>query len=332
MEFTIIKQDFAKSLSIISRNSSQRPNLPVLANLLIEAKDSTIRLSATNLEIGISLNINAKVISSGKTTVPAKILFELISSLGGEEINCALDNQAFKIKSNKSSTSLTTIDPAEFPSIPKSAGKETFKIGAEKLAGVIFKTTFASAIDESRPILTGVLIESDGKKVFFVATDGYRLSFSKLDIPTPQFKTVIPSRVLSEVGRIAKDNPQDSVEVFLANESNQIIFKFGKIEVVSRLIEGEYPNWQKIIPESFTSKAQTEKDSLLESIKLSAIFAKDSGNVIKLKFEKDRLIILANTKEIGEHIGEIPTKLDGPGGEIAFNYRYLIEILSNIES
>ena len=227
--------------------------------------------------------------------------------------------------------------PEEFPAIPKIEGGITIKINAQDLADSIKKTEFAAAQDEARPVLAGVLFEIEKKGISLVATDGYRLSYSQI-VSTKEergVKIIIPSRPIAEVSKIISENIPDpansQIVMTVADQLNQVNFKTGEVEFTSRLIEGEYPNWQKIIPQTFASKIKIKREEFIKQVRIGSIFAREAGNIIKLKFEGKTMIISAQTGQLGSNEIETDVELIGKGGEIAFNFRYLLEALSVID-
>jgi DNA polymerase-3 subunit beta len=335
MEFIINQQDLSLILQIISRSVSQKPHLPILSNILFEAKNGVLKLQATNLEIGTTITLHNKIKKEGKITIPAKIINEFISSLPQGEILIEENENSVNLNSGKFQARISTTPPDEFPAVPTSQNQPDLKIDSTVFQKALDQVIFAAAAEEGRPVLAGVLFNFKNNELEMVATDGYRLSFkripqkSKIDskIIIPAKSLVEVSKIISEVG--AKD---EKIDLILSREQNQIIFKISNIEIVSRLIEGEFPDWEKIVPHAFEIKSQIDREEFLKAVKITSVFARDSSSVIKLKIGGKSIILSANTKEVGDNISEVDAKTTGGEGEIAFNYRYLIDILGEMDS
>lgn len=348
MKFKISQQDFSKALILAGKSLLVKSNLPILSNLLITASKGSVEILSTNLETATKVVVACKVENEGRVTISGKTLLEFVSQLPGGDVTFELLGDEAIVSSEGFKARMVTIAPEEFPAIPKIEGGIKVKLDAHELAMGINRVSFSAAQDEGRPILTGVLCEFAGESLKMIATDGYRLSFDELHVAEPNnlnFKIVIPSRALIEVAKIigersdsvggSKDSSSGEIEILVADNFNQINFKVGEIEYTSRLIEGEFPAWQKVIPTAFTSSAKVNREEFAKLVKIASIFARDGGSIIRLKFEIDAkrkgqgvLIISGNASQVGSSDSQIDIELNGAGGEIAFNFRYLLEILS----
>ncbi|MEX2028276.1 MAG: DNA polymerase III subunit beta [Candidatus Curtissbacteria bacterium] len=346
MKFTVSQQDFSKALLIAGKSLLVKANLPILSNLLISAGKNKIEVISTNLETATKVVIGGRVEAEGRVTLAGKTLQEFISQLPadgevvfeklGEEV--LLSTAGYKAR-------FATMAAEEFPAIPTISGGHKIKINAAAFAKAAARVAFAAAQDEGRPILTGVLCEFGGGKVSMVATDGYRLSFDEvkvLEAPSLVIKIVVPSRAIIEASKIVSeigDSGVDvAVDIVVAESLNQISFKVDEVEFTSRLIEGEFPNWQKVIPASFVSGARINKEEFIKVVRVASIFARDSGSILRLKFEagisgakSQTLNVSAGAAQVGSGDGQINIELSGAGGEIAFNYRYLLEALGVVD-
>lgn len=329
MKFTVLQQDFLPSLQAVARSVGVRSTLPVLDNVLLSVADNKLKIAATNLEIGVIKHIKVEMEEPGEITVPAKTLVELVSGLGQNKITLKLEGEVLNIESGKLKASVNGISAAEFPAIPLSSDKgisfpkEAFLTSSQIL--------FASAVDEGRPVLTGILTDASEGQLDFVATDGFRLAHRQLELPKgkTQFKTLIPRRTFEELLRIMAEEDIEEVTIATSENQNQVVFSLGNTIVSSRLIEGQFPAWSKIIPQKIVARALVEKDELLKAIKLAAIFSKNEANIVVLTTRKGLLKLESHTKEVGSQENEIEGEVDGEELQIAFNTKFLLDAISN---
>jgi len=342
MKFKISQSDFSKTLSVASRSILTKANLPILSNVLISTSKNKLEILSTNLETATKASTSCQTEIEGKITIPGRTLLEFVSQLPEGEVTFEKLGEEVLISTKGYNARIPTIAPEEFPAIPKIEKGDEVKIKTEDFVRGVAEVAFCAAQDEGRPILTGVLCEFKGNKLSLVATDGYRLSFREIPIEKSpgekNIKIVVPARAVSEVAKVIIENldGDDQLSLVIADSLNQINFKVGNVEFTSRLIEGEFPGWQKIIPSSFTTKTRLPKSEFIKLVRIAAIFARDSGNIVRLKLEnasaskKGTLTVLANTAQVGSTDAQIEAEMIGKGGEIAFNFRYLLEVLSII--
>lgn len=333
MHLKILQQDLIGPLQSVSRSVGVRASLPVLGNILLETERGELKLCATNLEVGVTKLISANILEEGGITVPSKTLNEVVSSLAGSEIELQTEGELLKIKSGKFKADLNAISSSEFPAIP---GAKDFQIGIPK---EVFKEnipqiSFASAIDEGRPVLTGILTEIKDGRFEVVATDGFRLShktYSQESLKGINFKALIPRRTLDELVRLIGEETEDFEKIGLAttDNQNQVIFKIGSSILSSRLIEGNFPSWEKIIPEKFLCKATVNREDLNKGLKLASVFARGEANVIRLKISSSGIGLSSETKELGHQDAEVEAEIKGEDLEVAFNSKYLLDAVSN---
>ncbi len=333
MKFNILQQDILMSIQSVARSVGVHTTLPVLANIMISAKINKLQLSATNLEIGVIRQIDAEIEEEGEITVPAKTILELLSSAPTVKITFEAVGDILKIKTDKFSASINGISASEFPAIPQIEDKGiTFTKEDLILSSQIL---FASAQDEGRPTLTGILTQIKGSKLEFVATDGFRLAHRQVDlkiISKENFSALIPRRTFEEVLRLLQEEEADGVAVAISPSQNQIVFSFGKTSVSSRLIEGKFPDWEKIIPQDGKARVLMEKDEFLKDIKMAATFAKNEANTISLQIRKDLIKIKSESKELGSLDNEIDVSVEGADLEVAFNCKFLQDAVSYVPS
>lgn len=332
MRFSILQQDLMPSLSAVSRSCGVRSQLPVLGNILIQTEKGKLKLSATNLEIGVVKIIKAEILEEGEVTIPAKTLVEVVANLGGEKLEFVSSSDQVEISTNSFTSKINGIPANEFPTIPLT-GKKTVNIKPEVLLQSLPQVTFAAAVDDGRPILTGILTEIKDKKLQLVATDGYRLAYRIVPIEENTiFKALVPRRTFEEVARLIGEEEVDEVLISTSEDGNQMIFSFGNTQVSSRLIEGQFPAWEKIIPPSFLARIVVEREEVLKSVKLASIFTRSEANIVTLQNLPKKLILTSEAKELGNQKKEIEALSEGEEIKIAFNTKFLQDVFSVINT
>lgn len=333
MKTVVLQENLARGLNFVSRSVAARPQLPVLANVLLKTDGGRLRLSATNLETGVHCWSGARVEKEGEVTVPAKIFTEFINSLPQDKVSLSFEDNMLTAECLNSRADFNTVPAKEFPAIPLFPEKPLFLLPSSLFKKAITRVSFAAATDEGRPVLTGVLVEIGTKEISFVATDGFRLSLFKTQKPKgliveKEVKILIPARALSEVLKVMDDfGGEKEISFAMSKEANQAMFLVEDCLVASQLIGGEYPAYQKIIPQGQSGKIQTDKEDFLRAIKMAAIFARDSANIVRLKIDKGEIIVSANAPQVGNNITAVGCKGDAEG-EIAFNAKYLLDFLN----
>ena len=331
MKFSSLQQDLLPSLQTVSRSVGMHGNLPVLGNILISAADNKLKIAATNLEIGVIKNINAKVTEPGEITIPAKTLVELINGLGDLDINFESKGDNLEIESGNFKAKINGISANEFPAIPVN-GDQVVSFRKEILKK-INEVLFAAAIDEGRPTLTGVLIESTKESLNFVATDGFRLAHKHLKVEkNSSFKSLIPKRTFEEVLRILDEEDVEDVEISTSKDQNQIIFKIGNVLISSRLIEGNFPSWEKIIPTDIKTRVIVERSLFFKAIKLASVFAKGEANVVTLNPGTGKISITSEAKELGNQQNEVEAEVSGENFGVSFNAKFLQDLLQAVSA
>jgi DNA polymerase III subunit beta len=339
MKVSCLQENLAKGLSIVSRAVATRSTLPVLSNILLATDESRLKLSATNLEVGINCWIGAKVEQEGATTVPARLLADFVNSLPSERINLELitRTQTLNLKSGRFEANIKGIDAQEFPLILVPEEDHRVSINPDLLRQMIDQVAFAAATDESRPVLTGVLADLSANRLTFAAADGYRLSVSSIALeggPEQPISVIIPARALQELRRVSGEEDKP-VEMLIAPNRNQVFFHMSDIDLVSQLVEGTFPDYRQIIPKSYNTKTSVNTQDLLKAVRMAFIFARDAANVVRVQVipneeNQGRLIVTATSAEHGDNISELDATVEGAPLEITFNARYLIDALSVI--
>lgn len=336
MEIEVNQNVLTKALSLVSRCVSTKASLPILANIHLHAQGKQLTLSATNLETGISHTIPATVKTSGEITVPARILGEFVSSLPVQPIHLLVDGLTLSVACGKHKATIAGMSAKEFPDIPQLVGQPTISIPTKFFSEAIHDVSFAAAADEGRPVLTGVLFDLSQEALTLVATDGYRLSHQKIPLgkkKEEQLQVIVPAKALGEVARLMEENKNnETVDILLTKEQNQMIFRGADVTFVSRLIDGTFPNWQKVIPEKGTTNVTIPMEEFAAAVHLAAVFARDAANVVKLAFDPSGISVSSSAKELGEQASVVETKVAGERNEIAFNVRYLADLLAHVKA
>jgi DNA polymerase III subunit beta len=342
MKVTVLQENLARGLSIVSRAVSPRSTLPVLANVLIASDEGRLRLSATNLEMGITCWIGAKIEEEGSTTVPARTLADLVSTMPDPQVSLTLNtqNQTLNVRSGSSTNDIKGIDAQEFPPLPVPDFDEAILISMADFKEMIHQVAFAASTDEARPVLMGVLLIVEGDKVTMAAADGFRLSVrsATLSAAAPaSVSAIIPARALSELARIASDGEQ-TVQMVIPKGRGQVVFRVKDAELVSQLIDGTFPDYQQIIPRSHKSRTLVSTASLLKACRQAEIFAREGSNVVRLNIKTNgemqpgEVEISAHSEETGSNETLVEATVDGIPLLIAFNVKYLREVLEVVKS
>lgn len=331
MKLTILLKDLLPSVQATSRSTGAK-NLPVLQNILLQTAGNKLKLAATNLELGVIKTVNAEVFEQGEITIPARTFLELLSSLGEGSLEIEAKAEQLKVSTKNFTGEINGISASEFPAIPLSGDKGAV-ISPKILSKALPQITFAAASDEGRPVLTGILTEIKKDTLEFVATDGFRLAHKrvKTDDGSSYFKALIPRRTFEEVARLISEEigeEDDKVEFTTSENQNQAVFKIGQTQLSSRLIEGQFPAWEKIIPKNFENRTILERTEFLKAVKLAAVFAKDASNVIKIETLDGKVKLISQAKELGSQETEIEAQTEGVAISIAFNSKFLVETLS----
>ncbi len=333
MKITILKENLSKGLNVIGRIVSTRGSLEVLSNILIKAEKGRVCLSATNLEVGINYMVGAKVDSSGSITVPARLFTELITSLPGEKVTLELDGDTLHTKSDSYESNIKGISADEFPLIPEIKTNKVCEIKSNILREAINLVGFAAATDDTRPVLAGIYIKIKGSKMILATTDSYRLAEKAVNLSSSKSKEaeiIVPGKTLLELSRILGEIKDDSpVSVYLSD--NQILFEANGLDFISRLIEGQFPNYKQIIPESSDTKARVNKEELLSAVKIASLFARENANSIKISMKpKGILEVDSQGSQVGDNKAKIKAEVKGKDGEASFNGKYIIDVLNAI--
>lgn len=325
MRFVIAQQDLASGLQVVARAISSKNTLPILTGILINAAEDHLTLTATDLEIGIECRVPARVLVPGSTVLPARHLTDLVRKIPFGEITMDLDQKNYTItmRWGRSQYIIHGQSPDQFPYLPSTGTATPYALSHGLLRGILRQTAFAVSHDETRPVLTGALFKIRGEVLEVIATDGVKIAFRRGQIESTGFDTavVVPGRTLNELSRLLSGDDKDAVKVFITQ--NQAFFDLGNIKVVSRLLEGQYPDVMRLVPQNYASTAYVHNVDLLEACDRASLLAKDGA--IKLAVTADTIIVTANTPEVGQVYEEVSSSLEGEPLEIGYNVRYLLE-------
>jgi DNA polymerase-3 subunit beta len=340
MKLQILQEDLSKILNTSIRFISNKRTLPILGNFLLKAEKSKLIIEATNLEMSISCSIGAKVEKEGSVTVPAKLFQELIVNLEHGQINLSSNKEQLEIQSSSFKGSLPTMAVNDFPTIPNTIdAKKSFTLPEKDLSNSLSKVLFSSSTDETRPILTGVLFIFDAPKatnssLTLVASDGFRLSQKSVSltkkVEDENLKLIIPRSTLLELIKISAGQAELSFE--LRQSDNQLIIKIDDIYLSTRLINGDFPDFEKIIPKSSSTIVTVNKNDLSRGIKLASVFARDEGGIIKMTVNVGVLQISSENAIKGKQNSQIDASVEGPNVDISFNYKFIEDFLNNSSS
>ncbi len=333
MKLSCNQDNLSKGLNIVGKIIGNRGNLPVLNNILLSTDKGRLKLSSTDLEIGINTWIGAKIEQDGAITVPAKLLIEFVQNNTDEKINIETKGNTLNIKSKKYKANIKGINASEFPLIPGIDKNILTEFDAKYFQEAINKTIFAAAFDETRPILAGVFMSLSDDFLKVVATDSYRLAEATLknsQANKKKIKIIVPSRTMSEISRIVAIVNPNKLKIYLSD--NQISFSFADTQIVSRLIEGNYPDYQQIIPKTSTTKVKISVKEFANALKMASFFARESANNIKLAITKDKKAqISAISPQVGDSVSEIMVEsFEGENIEIAFNSKFVLDTISAV--
>ena len=347
MKISCLQENLSRGLGVVGRAVATRATLPVTQNVLLSADQGMLRLSATNLEIAMTTWIGAMVEEEGAVTVPARVLTEFVNSLGGDRIDINMEegSRLLQIKSGRSQANINGTDASEFPPIPTVEDAVVARAEPGALRGAIARVAFAAATEESRPVLTGVEVKLREGQFTMAAADGFRLAVQHgpLTQSTPEeMGVIIPARTMNELNRLLSDS-NEPVEIMLTPQKGQVMFRLqggDTVELVSQLLQGTFPNYDQLIPQSYTTRAILDSQATLRATRTAAIFARDGSNIIRMHVMPNegeetsggRLLISARSEEVGDDQDEVDVaELEGEEGKIAFNSRYLLDVLSVLD-
>ncbi|HTE57646.1 MAG TPA: DNA polymerase III subunit beta [Verrucomicrobiae bacterium] len=328
MKLQVTQENLSKALGSVSRVASSRGTLPILSNVLVKTVDNRLSIAATNLDIAITHYIGSKVTDGGAITVPARLMQDFVSSLPSGVIDLHLDDYKLKVSADKYQSTINGVTAEDFPVMPAITDGKSWTIAAKVLKAGLQQVVGAASSDEARPVLTGVYVHSHEGSLFMVATDSYRLAEKRLMNTREDVKLLIPASALQDLLRILGEYDED---VHVTHDEQQVLFKVGDIELVTRLIEGNYPDYRKLIPAQFASSAKLKRADLTNITKVSSLFARESaGSVtINLDDEKSLVSIRSVASQLGENTASASADVSG-AGVITLNSRYILDALHGL--
>ena len=333
MKLFCAQRDLDYAINIVNKAISPNNTLPVLNNILLKAEGKKLHFSSTNLEIAISCCIDADVRSEGSITIPAKLITSYVSLLTDEKVELnAGDGVNLSLNSSSSHTKINGISADEFPLIPKVEKGQELEIKIDDFYEAVTETVFSASTNPSRPVLTGIFFTSEGGGVKLVATDSYRLAEKKITLAKKvkdEISCIVPSKTMMELSKII--NKSDDKDVKINISKNQISFAVNGVELISRLIEGKFPDYKKIIPKENKTTLEVSVEDLSLVLKRVSLFARENNNSVKLSATNDgKLVISSDETRVGEEKAEVAIKIDGENNKISLNGQYLLDVLTYI--
>jgi len=325
MKLQVTQENLNKALGTVARVANTRGTLPVLANVLIKTVNNRLSIAATNLDIAITHYIGAKVSEDGAITVPARLMQDFVSSLPGGVIDLNLDEYKLNISTEKYQSVINGVSAEEFPVMPAIENGKSWTVAGTVLKRSLQQVVMAASSDEARPVLTGVLVHTNEGKLFMAATDSYRLAEKELAENAEEIELLIPGSAMQDLLRILNDFEGD---VSITNDDQQVLFRVGDVELVTRLIEGKYPDYRKLIPQQFAVTSNLKRADLLNVTKVSSLFARESAGSITINVDEEsqQLSIRSVASQLGENVATADAKVTGTG-VITLNSRYLLDAL-----
>jgi DNA polymerase III subunit beta len=329
MKLSLTQENLSRALSSVGRVVSSRASLPVLSNVLLTTDGNRLRLSATNLEIGINYWVGSKVEQQGSLTVPARLFSEFVSSLPHGTIDLSANDTALHVKTLHFESKINGILADEFPEIPTITSDPVLTLESAVLKDALAQVVVAASADEARPVLAGVYLYTEDSNVFLVATDSYRLAEKRLEIDSDapeDLKIIVPVRTMQELMRLLGD-ATGSVEIYV--DENQVMFRLGDIELVSRLIEGQFPAYRNILPEQAQTSFEIDVAEFTRVTKVASLFARESAGSVKLEVRAEGEVrVMSNDSEVGGNKSSADCEVAGEDAEVSLNARYLTDALS----
>ncbi len=344
MKVSCLQEHLARGLGVVGRAVATRSTLPITSHVLLATEDGRLKLAATNLEIALSCWIGAEVEEEGRITVPARLLTDFVNALGDPQaridLGLAPRSRQLRVVAARNQASIGGMDADDFPPIPQVQDGVQVEIAAGPLRQAINQVVFAAATDDTRPVLTGVDTVMQDAQLTLAAADGFRLSVRRLPLKTAvaeRTEVIIPARAMNELQRLLGDE-EETVELRLNAARTQALFKLKNVELVAQLIQGTFPDYERLIPTEYVSRAVVDVADFLRETRIASIFARDGSGIVRIQFQAGeelqpgKMIITARAEEIGDNTGEIDAQVEGEGAKIAFNGKYLQDVLQVIES
>jgi DNA polymerase-3 subunit beta len=347
MKLECLQENLAEGLSVVGRVVPAKSTLPVLSNVLLSTREGELQLTANNLELSVAHRVATMgVDNDGEITLPARLLADYVALLDhGQKVALELNPKTHKVHlaCGRYEANIAGIDAEDFPPIPQVSGGQSFSIPAGTLKETIGGVVFAAAPDDTRPVLAGALLRINGGSLTLAAADGFRLAVRTVDLPEsgPELTMIVPARTLTEVARLLSDAEDEHVAINTTPNGNQVYFAFGKTEITSRLIEGQFPDYQRIIPPDSKTRVKVSTTDFLRATRAAAVFARDNSNIVRLECSPAKenaelalgsVLVKSTSAEMGDNEGNLDAVVDGDDTQIAFNGRYLRDALEAIDT
>ncbi len=342
MQVSCLQENLSRGLGVVGRAVATRSPLPIMQNVLIQTDGSRLKLAATDAEIAITTWIGCQVEGEGGITAPARLLTNFVNSLPAERIDLEIgeSDTGLALRCARVDANLNGISADDFPPIPTTDEGVVGRMAATDLERAISLVAFAAATEDSRPVLTGIKVEIEGDEATFAAADGFRLAVYKGKLAEPLSEDlgfIIPARALREISRLLAGREED-VEFTVSASKNSALFRLSDTEIVTQLLQGAFPNYSQLIPQSFDTKATVSREYFSRATRTAAIFARDGSGILRLvvdgssEDERSKLTISAKAEEIGEHTEDVDAAIEGNDAKIAFNSKYVIDVLDVLQS
>ena len=343
MRLSCLQENLSRGLGIVGSAVAARTTYPVMQNVLITTDNARLKLAATNQEIAISTWIGAQIEEEGQVTIPARLLTEFVNSLPAERIDLDYTEQpvGISVQCARFSAQINGTPASDFPPVPTVESGVAGQIAPNVLNDAIKHVTIAAATEDSRPVLTGIKVEITGDDFTFAAADGFRLAVYKgklLEALPEDVDFIIPARALNEVSRLT-GGQTDPVEFTVTDSKNQALFRLNNIEVVANLLQGTFPNYQQLVPDSYDTRATVNREEFIRATRAASIFAREGSNIVRLMVEADggdeeesKMTVQSKSEEVGQNEGEVTAEIEGGEAKIAFSSKYLTDVLNVLES
>ncbi len=347
MKLECLQENLAEGLSVVGRVVPTKSTLPVLSNVLLSTRDGELQLTANNLELSVAHRVPTMGIANeGEITLPARLLADYVALLDhGQKVELELNQKTHKVHlaCGRYEANIAGIDAEDFPPVPQVSGGPSFTIPSPTLKETIAGVVFAAAPDDTRPVLAGALLKMGGALLTLAAADGFRLAVRKVELPAsgPELTMIVPAKTLIEVARLLSDDEDEQVSINTTPNGNQVYFSFGKTEITSRLIEGQFPDYERIIPSDSKTSVRLSTMDFLRATRAAAVFARDNSNIVRLECSpavegalsgNGSVLVKSTSAEMGDNEGTLDASVDGDDTQIAFNGRYLRDALEAIDT
>jgi DNA polymerase-3 subunit beta len=336
MQLNCLQENLSHGLGVVQRAVATRTTLPITQHVLLSSDGGRLKMSATNLEIAISTWVGAEIQEEGAITVPARLLTDFVNSLSKQTLSVTTTSpgKGIQLKGDRVDATINGADAAEFPPIPSVEDGIATRVDPKAIREAIHQVVLAAAVEDSRPVLTGVNVELEGTSLTLAAADGFRLAVHKsnlLDAVPEKLSVIVPARTLQEVERLIEGD--DPIEILVTPQRSQILFRLKNVEIVSQLIQGTFPNYSQLVPQDHTTRVIVDLSELQRATRTASIFAKDGSGIIRIQMSPGAngagtVTISSRAEELGDNTGEIEAQVEGEEGKIAFNSRYLSDVLA----